>query len=301
VSQSNANLSVKHRPKTLADVLGQGWVIQNLAAFAESPYPVAFLFEGETGTGKTSAALALAHDLGCSLDDAELGGVHEIPSGEQTADSVRAILRRLSIRPLCGSGWKVLVVNEADRMSVAAETVWLDGLEQLPPRSVVIFTTNHAGRLSQRFLDRCERFTFESRMDVLRQDLETLVSRVWHAETGRDDCPSLESLGQIADADGQASFRRVLQLLAPCVRSGRLPERAASAAPRLDPPVNGTKQSLTERIYDLLKRSTKPLHRAEVHQQVGEKIPLKAVSATLSGLRTRGLVSSPERGLWVSV
>ena len=48
----------------------------------------------------------------------------------------------LSFRPMLGSGWKVLVCNEADRMTTSAETIWLDALEGLPPKSVIVFTTN---------------------------------------------------------------------------------------------------------------------------------------------------------------
>ena len=46
------------------------------------------LFHGDSGIGKTSAAYALAYDLGCAVDEDELGGVFEIPSGSQTAESV---------------------------------------------------------------------------------------------------------------------------------------------------------------------------------------------------------------------
>lgn len=88
---------------------------------------VAFIFDGETGLGKTAAAYCLAGELGCDTELEELGGMHEIPSGEQDVESVRGMLNLLRLRPLFGSGWKVIVVNEADRMSRLAEMVWLDG------------------------------------------------------------------------------------------------------------------------------------------------------------------------------
>ena len=50
------------------------------------------LFHGDSGIGKTSAAYALAHYLGCAVAEAELGGVFEIPSGSQTAESLRKIV-----------------------------------------------------------------------------------------------------------------------------------------------------------------------------------------------------------------
>src|SRR5262249_35995428 len=137
----------KYRPRTLDDLLGQPWVVEQLRAFARNPFPCAFLFEGETGCGKTSAALALARDLGAGSDEwPELAGLYQIASGEQTGDSVRGLLRTLQLCPLRGSGWKVAVINEADYMSASAAQIWLDALENLPPRSVIVFTTNHAGK-----------------------------------------------------------------------------------------------------------------------------------------------------------
>jgi DNA polymerase III gamma/tau subunit len=66
-------------------VLGQPKVVKTLQAFARNPYSTALLFEGETGTGKTSTAVALASALGCAVDQAEFGGLSMIASGEQTA------------------------------------------------------------------------------------------------------------------------------------------------------------------------------------------------------------------------
>jgi DNA polymerase III delta prime subunit len=83
----------KYRPRRLAQVLGQAQVTRSLKQFVKKPYPTPMLFHGESGTGKTSAAYALAHELGCSVDDAELGGLFEIASGEQTAETVRGWTR----------------------------------------------------------------------------------------------------------------------------------------------------------------------------------------------------------------
>src|SRR5437016_587114 len=84
-----ASLVEKYRPRCLAELLGQPDVRSALETFVTAPYPAAMLFVGETGMGKTSAAYALAYELGCLPEDGELGGLYEIPSGSQTADSVR--------------------------------------------------------------------------------------------------------------------------------------------------------------------------------------------------------------------
>jgi DNA polymerase III gamma/tau subunit len=67
----------KYRPRTLADLIGQPDAVEQLTLWLADPYPVAFLFEGESGTGKSSAALALAHDLGVDVEEGEFGGLFE--------------------------------------------------------------------------------------------------------------------------------------------------------------------------------------------------------------------------------
>ncbi len=211
-----AALTEKYRPTSLDAIWGQERVVKVLRKFAAAPYPTAFIFEGETGTGKTSAALALAGALGCDLSQKpmEFGGVQNIASGEQSADAVRDAYRLMFNCPWHGSGWKVVIVNEADRMSRPAETIWLDVLEAIPSKTVIIFTTNEAGRLSQRFLDRCTRLAFESDADTLRASAMAFTAAIWKAETGK--LPAAAKVQQIVrsvEANGQISFRRVAQEL----------------------------------------------------------------------------------------
>lgn len=155
-------LTEKYRPQWLAEIVGQGGAVAVLRSFVRNPYPTAFLFAGASGCGKTSAALALANELGCATERQEFGGLWQIASGEQTVANVRELLGRLAFVPFYGSGWRCCIVNEADQISAQAEAVWLDALENLPPRTVVIFTTNNAAKLSDRFRDRCQVLQFDS-------------------------------------------------------------------------------------------------------------------------------------------
>ena len=177
----------------LSKVYGQARAVAGLRSWLKSPTSKAFLFSGETGTGKTFTAEIIAHELDAAPGDA-LGGLVEIPSGEQTAETVRATLRSLHNRPMAGSGWKVLIVNEADFMSTQAQAVWLDGLENLPAKTVVVFTTNDPDKLPARFVDRCEHYEFESAAGNLRDAAELLVAERWHAATGGNHAPTLEDV-----------------------------------------------------------------------------------------------------------
>jgi len=153
----------------LSDIHRQSAVVRSLSAFAAAPYSNAFIFAGSSGVGKTAAAWALANELGC---DPDWGGVVEIPSGTQDGRAVEDLLRRMHLRPLGGSGWKVVIINEADRMTPQAEVMWLDGLEKLPSKTVVVFTTNNLHKLTDRFVRRCEVQRFDATSDEFRDGIQ---------------------------------------------------------------------------------------------------------------------------------
>ncbi|QCZ36585.1 replication-associated recombination protein A [Mycoplasma nasistruthionis] len=63
---NNRNLANQLRPTTLDDIVGQSHVIKLLKEVVKNKITTSFLFFGDAGTGKTSAAIALANDLGLS-------------------------------------------------------------------------------------------------------------------------------------------------------------------------------------------------------------------------------------------
>lgn len=218
------SLLEKYRPKGLDDVLGQPEVVRALKLFVADPSPQAFLLFGDSGVGKTATAIALAADLGCAIDEEEMGGLFQIPSGCQTAESVRDAVASLRYRPLMGSGWRVLVVNECDRMSTQAENVWLDALERLGPMQVVIFTTNNPEKLTERLRQRCDCYAFSSSTEDILPCIVGLARRVWLEEGLCGDVPGIENIG-VPTLEGQdamhCSFRVALQQLGRLVREAK--------------------------------------------------------------------------------
>lgn len=214
---ANASLLSVYRPRRLADIVGQPHVVSALQSIVANPGSLALIFHGPSGVGKTAAAWCLAEELGC---DPEWGGVTEIPSGTQDGRAVQDLLRSLHLRPLGGSGWKVAIVNEADRMSDQAEAIWLDGLERLPSKCLVIFTTNNLRRMSDRFRRRCEVYQFDGSSAGFRKAMESLVKRIWKKETGKALSRVPDGLGKFEIADNAYSIGLAVQQIATHLRSG---------------------------------------------------------------------------------
>lgn len=210
-AHSRQSLPERYRPASIEQIWGQPGVTELLSAFVADPYPAAFLFTGDTGTGKTSAAVALAGALGCDIEHGEFGGVYVIAAGDQTADAVRATWDKLLYTTWTGSGWRVLIINEADRMLRPAENVWLDRLEDIPAKTVVVFSTNEPQRLSRRFMDRCTVARFESDALLMRPAAMQYIRTIWRAESGVElSEAAADSLFESCVVDGKFSFRRAI-------------------------------------------------------------------------------------------
>lgn len=208
------SLADKYRPECLNDIVGQSETVDNLRRFVESPYSSAFIFSGGTGTGKTSAALALAAELGCDISN-DMGGVSSIASGEHTAKALDDVWPGLFTRPfLSRDGWRVLIVNEVERLNDRLELLWLDKLEDMPERLVIVFTTNDRSGLPDRFTDRCIGgvMDFNDDAELLERDAEILIDRIYIGETG-NQCPNSTDIIRRAVRNGKLSFRRIIQIV----------------------------------------------------------------------------------------
>jgi hypothetical protein len=142
-------------------------------------------------------------------------------------------------------------------MTPRASHLWLSALENLPPKSVVVFTTNRPSFFPDRFLDRCERIRFVSDGDMLRQDAQYLIDKVWKDETGMDDAPSIDDLPGLVDARGTLSFRRAVLALDPMLRAKRRGETGPVATLAF-PAAKPAKLPAVAKVAPELKPATPP-------------------------------------------
>ena len=177
----------KHRPKSLTEMVGQP-CLRVLREFVADPYPVAMIFEGPPGTGKTAAAMALAADMGC---DSDWSGLEVVPSVDLTIERCRELFERtLRLIPMAGKGWRVLIVEELEACSSATVQRYLKvALDtKMPPRCVVIATSNDTSSLDPALVHRFDHFTFMGDTEFAKAAAARL-GMIWTHETGKAAIP----------------------------------------------------------------------------------------------------------------
>jgi DNA polymerase III delta prime subunit len=195
-------------------IVGQESAVTRLKTIIKAGNSRAILLHGKTGTGKSLSALSCAQAVGCDLSHTACpgwGGYLCIEAGAQSADAVRGLEVFMRQIPFTGSGWRVVQVDEADELSKQCEAVWLGLLEKLPPKVLVIFTTNNPEKLSQRFKDRCACIEFVATADLYsKAAIEAIAAREWsRLAPGRSVlAKAMARINDAAVIDGQVSYRR---------------------------------------------------------------------------------------------
>ena len=138
------------------DLQGQSPVVAQLkqAAQGETGLTHAWLFTGPPGSGRSNAAKAFAAALNCEQDDVTLRGCGECAAchtilGEThsdvtfvrtekvtiTIDEARELVSKAGDRPATGR-WRIIIVEDADRMAERTTNVLLKAIEEPTPRTI---------------------------------------------------------------------------------------------------------------------------------------------------------------------
>lgn len=143
--------STSASPGVFSKLVGQEAVVEQLQAAVASGSPThAWLFTGPPGSGRSNAARAFAAALNCesgrgcgSCRSCQLVGTDSHPavsliSTENVSyriDDVRELISTAQDRPQ-GAQWRVLVIEDADRMTERATNVLLKAIEEPPPQTI---------------------------------------------------------------------------------------------------------------------------------------------------------------------
>lgn len=192
------SLVEKYRPRVLADFCGISKPKEILHRLADRPYSSSWIFRGESGTGKTTAALALADAIPAQLQ--------HIASQECTAKRIEEVWQNCFYHPEAGKRFWLVLVDEADQMSPAAQVSLLSKLDSTTPApdTLWVFTCNSTERFEPRFLSRSRVLEFSNY--GIQRDAVELLQRVWNEEAPGKESPNLSRIVKEANGNIRASL-----------------------------------------------------------------------------------------------
>jgi len=192
-----ASLTEKYRPERVKDFIGLSKPKAIMLNFIKRPYSSAWLFLGEPGIGKTAMAQALVNEI--------KGELHHIPSRTCDLETVEETVRMCHYVPF-GGGYHVVLVDEADQMTQAAQISMLSKLDStaFPPSTIFIFTANSTKYLEKRFLSRCRVIEFST--FKIGKELPSLLRRVWKMETGKNNGIDFDSIIERAERNVRDAY-----------------------------------------------------------------------------------------------
>ncbi len=195
----------KYRPKSLDEIVNQEEIVKRLKKFVEEKNMPHLLFVGPPGTGKTTAAHALAHDL---YGENYLQYMLELnASDERGIDTIRTKVKEFArSRTPPGVPFKIVLLDEADNMTADAQQALRRLMEMYTASTRFILIANFPSKIIEPIQSRCALFRFTP---LKKEDVIARLKWICEQEKCKYTEEGLETIYEISEGD----MRRAINVL----------------------------------------------------------------------------------------
>lgn len=221
-------LTLKYRPKTIGDLIGQDSVRETLEhAFNNNKLANAYLLTGPRGAGKTSTARIIAKSINCK-NKAEPGKPTLEPCGTCSScvniansndldvieidaashghvEDARSLIEKASLAAI-NSDYKIYIIDEVHMLSNAAFNALLKLFEEPPHNVIFILATTEAHKVLPTITSRCQQFRFKP---ISVQDCESRLKEICELENFNINDSALEFIAE----ESEGAMRDALSIL----------------------------------------------------------------------------------------
>lgn len=208
-------LTEAYRPKVREDLVGNKTQIDQIFNMVNSGKLTHLIFEGPAGTGKTSTALVIGHQLFKEFYHQNFLELNA--SDSRRIDDVRGTIKTFAKTiPMGDNKFKIVLLDEGDEMTPEAQNALRRTMEKFSEICIFIFAVNNFERLIEPIRSRCQVFHFGpiSQLEISARLAGIYKKEMSYGAFPDTEVPALMKIAEYSHGDLRKAINHLQMLLA---------------------------------------------------------------------------------------